>query len=100
MNTTQIYTSIPVTNHLFNWWSIALWAIAFVLMIMLFTSAWKYIWHISILMAIGGWLCVFYAGFTGDSFIGWFAWTIFLSMALFVRVFINHFNIIEADKRT
>ena len=99
MNPQITHTATTMANHLFNWWSVSLWAIVFVLIIMFFTGAWKYVWHVSILMAIGGWMCLIYAGFTGDSFMGWFAWAIFLSMALFIRAFLEHLNRI-ADKQT
>jgi hypothetical protein len=86
MNITQVF---PMA-HLFNWWSIGLWALAFVLMILLFTSAWRYVVKFSLVFAIIGWLCAAYAGLTGNWFIGWFAWTIFLSVALFMRGIMEH----------
>jgi len=70
--------------------SIIGWGIAFVLIISLLTRLWKYTWKIALIINALGWLCAFYAGFTGNWFIGWFAWVIPLSGTLFMRFLIQY----------
>jgi hypothetical protein len=82
---------MDVATKIFTWhWSIIGWAIAFVLIILLLTKLWHYVWELALAFALIGWLCAAYAGLTGNWFIGWFAWTIFLSVTLFIRFTVEY----------
>lgn len=79
---TGTLTSLPFfTPH----WTIIGWIITLVFSILLLTPLWKYIWEVALIFNCIGWLCAFYAGFTANWFIGWFAWIIPLSIILFAR---------------
>jgi len=80
------YASVTIDAlPLWNMYATASSAIAFSLMIMLCTKYYSHIWRISIIYAGIGWLCSFYAGVMGNWYIGWFAWVITLSVAIFLR---------------
>ena len=63
-----------------------LWIVALILSVLMFTKMFKYVWQITLVFAAIGWMCAAYAGLTGRWFIGWFAWTPFLSSAIFISV--------------
>lgn len=80
-----------ITPQLFTLhWTWIGWVIAFILMIFLFTNAWHYVLRLSLTFLGIGWLCTLYAIYTGDWFSGWFAWTIFLSTAIFIRLIVEY----------
>lgn len=88
----EIYVGVvDIAEKIFTWhWSMIGYGIAFILIALLFTRFWKYSWEIALIIDGIGWLCAFYAGLTGNWFIGWFAWVIPLSATLFLRGLIQH----------
>ena len=97
MYESEIATTV---NHLFNWWSIICWLVAFVLIIMLCTPLWKYVWRASLLFAFIGFLCYSYAGITANWYVGWFGWTPFLGAFLFIRVMLHRLdNLLDKENQ-